>query len=102
MLETKFGPFARDGDYVIVVDFNYMRRTCNTYTALVYHGKAYTGIINHNANQYIHKLKAECVIPANYVDEDKKKKILQDIATHCGPEAIYNLKNMERGVVWEK
>ena len=92
MLETKFGPFARDGDYVIVVDFNYMRRKCNTYTAMVYRGKAYTGIIDHNTNQYIHKLRAECVIPANYVDEDKKKKILQDIVTTNGKSAIEYLK----------
>ena len=42
MLETKYGPFAQDGDYVVVVDFNYMKRKCNTYTAQVYHGKAYT------------------------------------------------------------
>ena len=96
MLETKFGPFARDGDYVIVVDFNYMQRKCNTYTAQVYHGKAYTGIIDRNTGKYIHKLRAECVIPANYVDEDKQQKILQNIATMCGPEAVYDLKNIER------
>ena len=26
MLETKFGPMAQNGDYVLVVDFNYMKR----------------------------------------------------------------------------
>ena len=102
MLETKYGPFAQNGDYVIVVDFNYMKRKCNTYTARVYREKAYTGIIDHNTGKYIHKLRAECVIPASYVDEDKQQKILQNIATMCGPAAIYDLKNMERGVVWEK
>ena len=92
MLETKYGPFAQDGDYVLVVDFNYMKRKCNTYTALVYHGKAYTGMVDHNTGKSIHKLRAECVIPADYVDEDKKEKILQDILIHNGESAIKFLK----------
>lgn len=35
MLETKFGPMAQDGNYVLVVDFNYMKRNA-TLMWLVY------------------------------------------------------------------
>jgi hypothetical protein len=99
MLETKIGPMARDGDYVLVVDFNYMKRSCNPYVARVYCGKAYTGVRILGTNKYIHKMRAECVIPENYVSQAVKQKIYKDIAIHnrdiveCG---------VERGILWEK
>ena len=80
MIETRFGPIAQNGDYVLVVDFNYMKRKCDTYIARVYQGKAYTGVrVN---NKYIHKLKAEVVIPESYVTPYRKRLILEDIAWH--------------------
>ena len=88
-METMFGPIAQNGDYVVVVDFNWMKRKCNVYIARVYNGLAYTGVKNfpHDRN-YIHKKKAICVVPVWYVDEDRRLKILEDIA--------YNNPNIDR------
>ena len=79
MLETKFGPMAQDGDYVLVVDFNYMKRKCDTYVARVYRDKAYTGVRIPGTNKYLHKLRAEAIIPENYIPEEVKQKIFEDI-----------------------
>ena len=97
MLETKFGPMAQDGDYVLVVDFNYMKRKCETYMARVYRGKAYTGVRMPGTNQYVHKMKAECVIPANYVPEESKRKMQEDMAMH-NPDIIQY--DIERGIFY--
>jgi hypothetical protein len=99
MLETKFGPMARDWDYVLVVDFNYMKRSCNTYMARVYRGKAYTGVRMSGTANYVHKMKAECVIPESYVSEETKRKIIEDIVFHNGDQV---LQDLERGVLWER
>ena len=81
-METKFGPVAKDGDYVLVVDFNYMRRKCETYIAKVHKGKAYTGMKNFpHDTHYIHKQKALVVVPESYVDDDIKERIKHDIET---------------------
>lgn len=82
MLETKFGPTAQDGDFVLVVDFNYMKRKCDTYMARVYNGKAYTGVRIPGTAKYVHKIKAECVIPETYVPQEVKRKIYEDIVLH--------------------
>lgn len=82
MLETKFGPTAQDGDFVLVVDFNYMKRKCDTYMARVYNGKAYTGIRIPGTAKYVHKMKAEVVVSENCVSEEVKQKIMQDIVLH--------------------
>jgi hypothetical protein len=97
MLETKFGPIAQDGDYVLVVDFDYMKRKCDTYMARVYRGKAYTGIRKLGTSSYIHKQKAEVVIPASYVPEDLKRTIQEDMAIH-NPDTIQY--DMERGIFY--
>ena len=97
MLETKFGPMAQDGDYVLVVDFNYMKRKCNTYMARVYHGKAYTGVRISGTGKYVHKLRAECVIPENYVPQEAKRKICEDIAIHNRDTIEYDV---EGGMLW--
>lgn len=99
MLVTKFGPMAQDGDYVLVVDFNYMKRKCNTYMARVYHGKAYTGVYIPETDKYVHKLCAECVIPENYIPEEVKQKIFEDIAIHNKDTIEYDV---ERGMLWLK
>lgn len=92
MLETKFGPIARNGDYVIVVDFNYLKRKCETYIARVYNGKAYTGVRMPGTAKYIHKMKAETIIPDSYASEEVKRKIIEDIVMHNGP--ITNLREV--------
>ena len=90
---------AQDGDYVLVVDFNYMKRSCNTYMARVYRDKAYTGICTPGTNKYIHKLCTECVVFANYVSQEVKRKICEDIAIHNKDTIEYDV---ERGMLWLK
>lgn len=92
MLETKFGPIAQDGDYVLVVDFNYLKRKCDTYVARVYRDKAYTGVRIPGTNKYLHKLRAEAIIPENYIPEEVKQKIFEDIAMHNGLNAEYDIR----------
>ena len=97
MLETKFGPTAQDGDFVLVVDFNYMKRKCDTYVARVYCGKAYTGVRIPGTAKYVHKLRAECVISEKYVPEEVKRKIYEDMAIHNRDTIEYDI---ERGILW--
>ena len=97
MLETKFGPMAQDGDFVLVVDFNWAKRKCNSYMARVYRGKAYTGVRLLGTANYIHKMKAECAIPEGYVPEETKRKIIEDIVLHNGEQV---LRDLERGILW--
>lgn len=99
MLPTKFGPTAQDGDYVLVVDFNYMKRKCDTYVARVYRDKAYTGVRIPGTNKYVHKLRAECVVPENYVSQDVKCKIYEDMAIHNQDTIEYDIR---RGILWER
>ena len=79
-METMFGPIAQEGDYVVVVDFNWMKRKCNSYIGRVHKGMAYTGMKNfpHDRN-CVHKKKAICVVPVWYVDEETKLVIQNDI-----------------------
>ena len=80
---TKFGPEAKDGDYVLVVDFNYVGRSVNTYIAKVHNGKAYTGkTMATNCSKYIHKVQAEVVISGAIVPEETKHLIEEDIELH--------------------
>lgn len=97
MLETKFGPTAHNGDYVIVVDFNYMKRQCDTYVARVYNNKAYTGVRRPGSDKCIHKLKAETVIPESYVSDEKKRAIMEDIIRHNIVDIEYDIR---RGILW--
>lgn len=79
-METKFGPVAQEGDYVIVVDFNWMKRKCNSYIGRVCKGMAYTGMKNYpHDGSCVHKKKALAVIPESYVDEEVKTRIQEDI-----------------------
>ena len=81
---TGYGPEAKDGDYVIVVDADYVHRRSTTYIAKVYNGKAYTGKKMRHGKEfkekYIHKLNAVVVIPESYVSEETKLLIEEDIA----------------------
>lgn len=80
---TGYGPEAKDGDYVIVVDADYVHRRSTTYIAKVYNNKAYTGIKMRYGSglkeKYIHKLNAVVVIPESYVPEETKLLIEEDI-----------------------
>lgn len=83
-MQTHFGPEANDGDYVIVLDVNYVGRTATNYIAKVHKGKAYTGktMYARGERKYIHKIGAEIVIPESIVPEDIKALIEEDIRIH--------------------
>lgn len=83
-MQTHFGPEAKDGDYVIVLDVNYVGRTATNYIAKVHKGKAYTGraFYARGDTRYIHKIGAEIVIPESIVPEETKALIEKDIKIH--------------------
>ena len=83
-MPTHFGPEAKDGDYVIVLDVNYVGRSATNYIAKVYKGKAYTGRRMYASGKlkYIHKIGAEIVIPESIVPEEIKALIEEDIRVH--------------------
>ena len=82
-MKTKFGPEAKDGDYVIVLDADYVHRRATNYIAKVYNCKAYTGArMNYGHGKYIHKLEAQVVISESVVDEETKRLIEEDIRIH--------------------
>lgn len=100
MLETKFGPTAQDGDFVLVVDFDYMRRKCQTYAGRVYKDTIYTGMKKAPYDtKYIHKRKAEVVIPVSYVDLEVRRKIYEDMAVHNRDTIEYDA---EKGILYER
>lgn len=87
---TRFGPEAKDGDYVIVLDADYVHRRATNYLGKVYKDKVYTGKkMNGGRGKYIHKLIAEMVIDESYVPEERKEEIEEDIAA----SAIKTKKN---------
>lgn len=78
---TAFGPQAKDGDYVVVVHA-FHNSGATTYPAKVLNGKAYTGYkVNRYGEQpkYLHKQNAVVVIPPEYVSEEEKAAIEEDI-----------------------
>lgn len=79
---TSFGPEAKDGDYVIVLDNDYVHRRATNYIAKVYGDKAYTGHTMVGNGKYIHKLGAVVVVPESIVPEETKKLIEEDIRNH--------------------
>lgn len=80
---TKFGQAAKDGDYVIVLDADYIHRRATNYIAKVYKNKAYTGQKMYSKkDKYIHKLDAQMVIPESIVPEETKVLIEEDIRIH--------------------
>jgi hypothetical protein len=82
-MKTKFGVEAKDGDYVIVLDVDYVHRSARNLIAKVHGNKAYTGIKTHYGyGKYIHKLEAQVVIPESIVDEVTKVLIEDDIRAH--------------------
>lgn len=73
-MDTIYGPIAKDGDYVIVLDVNYMAGSAKNYLAKVHNGKAYTGekMSTRKGWKYIHKLVAQTIVPADIVPEETK------------------------------
>ena len=87
---TKFGPEAKDGDYVLILDVNYMKGTAETLIGKVYKNKAYTGVKQRRSNKYIHKEIAQVVIPESFVSDEMKDAILEDINLHNPAKAAYD------------
>ena len=84
-MKTKFGAEAKNGDYVIVLDVDYVHRSARNLVAKVYNDKAYTGIWMYSGSgkhKYLHKLEAQIVIPESIVDEETKVLIAEDIKIH--------------------
>ena len=83
-MQTHFGPEAKDGDYVIVLDVNYVGRSATNYIAKVHKGRAYTGrtFYTRGDTKYIHKIGAEIVISESIVPEEIKALIEEDIRIH--------------------
>lgn len=84
-MKTKFGPEAKDGDYVIVLDADYVHRRARNLVAKVYNDKAYTGVWMYSSSgkhKYLHKLEAQIVIPESIVDDETKRLIEEDIKAH--------------------
>lgn len=81
---TKFGPEAKEGDYVIVLDSDYVHRRAINYIAKVHKNKAYTGqtMYSSKGRKYIHKLDAQIVIPESIVPEETRALIEEDIRIH--------------------
>ena len=80
---TSFGPEAKEGDYVIVLDSDYVHRRGVNYIAKVCGDKAYTGCKMTGNGKFIHKLGAVVVIPESIVPEETKQLIEEDIRLHC-------------------
>ena len=81
-MKTKFGLEAKDGDYVIVLDVDYVHRSARNLIAKVYDNKAYTGVWMYSGSgkrKYIHKLEAQIVIPESIVSAEDKALIEEDI-----------------------
>lgn len=87
-MRTRFGPQATEGDYVIVLDADYMHRTATTYIGRVHKNKAYTGETRRIRGEmkYIHKITAEVMIPSSIVPEETKLRIEEDIKIHNQPK----------------
>ena len=81
-MDTRFGPEAKNGDYVIVLDADYVHRRATNYIAKVHKNKAYTGqtMRTSKGTRYIHKIVAEVVISEDMVPEEPKLLIEKDIS----------------------
>ena len=79
---TKYGPIAKHGDYVLVLDIDYVHRTASVLPAKVHGNKAFTGKKIAGNGKYIHKLEAIIKLPAEEVNERIKANIEQDITLY--------------------
>ena len=80
VIPCKYGRPAYDGDYVMVLDVNYVARRGKTLIGKLYNGKIYTGVtMNTNKDKYIHKLQAEIVIPEYFIKEYIEREIIKAI-----------------------
>ena len=84
-MQTKYGPEAQEGDYVLVLDVDYWHGKSRTLIAQIYKNKAYTG--TETKGKFIHKNIAEIIISEDFVPQETKELIKKDIELH----------NIERG-----
>ena len=87
-MQTRFGPEAKNGDYVIVLDADYVHRSARNLIGKVCGNKVYTGMRQRDIRTYnfIHKKIAEIVIPESMVPEEIKEKIEEDINLNANPK----------------
>ena len=86
---TRFGPQAQDGDYALVI-YAPLRAAGTGLLAKVHNGKAYTGYnvaYPTSTPRYIHRLSVECVVPPEWVSEETRVKIEEDIRYSNRPKA---------------
>lgn len=78
---TMYGPEAKDGDYVLVQDVQYMQRTAEVYVAQVRGDKAYAAAAIRTSSKFrwLRKESAIAIFPADQVSELKKSLIQMNI-----------------------
>lgn len=86
-MQTKYGPEAQEGDYVLVLDIDYWHGKGRTLIAQVYKNKAYTG--TETKGKFIHKNIAEIIISENLVSQEIKDLIKKDIELHNTERSEY-------------
>ena len=70
-MDTNYGKQAKEGDYVLVCDFNYVGRSVQILPAIVYKGKARTGVKTTGPNsRFINKITAIVVIDKDCLDDN--------------------------------
>lgn len=84
---TRHGPQAKDGDYVLVIH-NPSMGAASGLIGKVYNGKAYTGYRYGYSREpkYYHRLQVECVVPAEWVSEERRAAIEEDIRVSTTPK----------------
>lgn len=84
-MTCKYGPDAQEGDYVLVLHRSgYGGKDADTFIGKVHNDKVYTGIMRWNGSRGagcrpVHKLTAECIVPAEYATESCRARIEKDI-----------------------
>ena len=99
-IKCKHGRPACDGDYVLILDVNFIKRRGKTLIGKLYNGKIYTGVtMDTNRDKYIHKLQAEIVIPEYFIEDYIEKEIIKaiekDILLH-NPDYVVDPKYADR------
>lgn len=85
---THHGPQAQEGDYVLVI-YDPPMSSAVGLIGKVHNGKAYTGYKTsyRDSFRYCHRLVAECVVPAEWVTDEKRASIEEDIRVSTAPKA---------------
>lgn len=90
---THYGPQAKEGDYVLVIHST-PKSSAIGLIGKVYNGKAYTGYnTSHYPSEpvkYRHRMSAECVIPVEWVTDEQRAAIEEDIRISNQPKKKEN------------